>query len=155
MRPCAFLGCDRGAVARGWCKRHWERWWKHGDPAVVKSSREHAATCSVSGCERTYYARGLCRFHAERRRRHGSATEAELLTRAQSGRCAICRKPASGRRVEAVLHRDHDHATGAVRGMLCGRCNKGLGLFNDDASLLLSAIGYLRPFRATEEAIAS
>jgi hypothetical protein len=143
---CSIETCGRLAVARGWCRRHWERWYKHGDPTVSLSDREHGPTCTIDGCGRPYYARGRCRFHAERLRRHGDATLAERLTARQGGRCAICRQEPSGRRVESVLHLDHDHATGRVRGMLCGRCNKALGLLRDDPSLVLSLISYLNPY---------
>jgi hypothetical protein len=38
---------------------------------------------------------------------------------------------------------DHCHKTGKVRGMLCGHCNKGLGLFRDNPATLQQAILYL------------
>ena len=38
---------------------------------------------------------------------------------------------------------DHCHTTGKVRGMLCGSCNKALGLFYDNPATLQQAILYL------------
>lgn len=31
MSPCGVTGCDRATSARGWCKRHYEIWRRHGD----------------------------------------------------------------------------------------------------------------------------
>lgn len=58
----------------------------------------------------------------------------------QNGLCAICKEhPAEGTRLSV----DHDHKTGKIRGLLCIRCNAGLGHFKDEISLLLNAIKYL------------
>lgn len=54
------------------------------------------------------------------------------------GRCAICLAvPTRG------LDVDHDHETGAVRGLLCNRCNKVLGIMKDSPTLLRACAAYL------------
>jgi hypothetical protein len=60
----------------------------------------------------------------------------------QKGCCAICRSSEWGGK-SGVPHVDHDHATGAVRGLLCAGCNHGLGHFADDPARLRAAIRYV------------
>lgn len=59
----------------------------------------------------------------------------------QGGCCALCGEPERGKR--GMLHVDHDHATGSVRGLLCHHCNVALGHFRDDPDRLQAAIDYL------------
>jgi hypothetical protein len=61
----------------------------------------------------------------------------------QKGRCAICRKKPRGKHTDAILHVDHCHETGEVRGLLCSHCNKGLGYFHDQPKMLRRAARYL------------
>jgi hypothetical protein len=65
--------------------------------------------------------------------------DAMLIT--QNGVCAICSKPSSNKK---RLHIDHEHATGAIRGLLCHSCNTGLGLLRDDPILLVRCLEYLK-----------
>lgn len=39
---------------------------------------------------------------------------------------------------------DHCHSTGKVRGLLCDKCNKGLGQFEDNIEVMIKAINYLK-----------
>lgn len=59
----------------------------------------------------------------------------------QGGKCAVCRKPP---RPGKKLCVDHNHKTGAVRGLLCKRCNTALGFFYDEPLLMELAADYLR-----------
>lgn len=53
--------------------------------------------------------------------------------------CAVCGKKETTKRLDV----DHCHTTGVVRGLLCNRCNTGIGQFKDDPGLLRRAASYL------------
>jgi hypothetical protein len=73
--------------------------------------------------------------------------EYERMLREQNGLCAFChRRPARG------LVIDHDHATNRVRGLLCDKCNSGLGFFDDDAERMRTAAGYIDRANGIREA---
>jgi len=57
----------------------------------------------------------------------------------QESRCAICLIKQDNRRFSV----DHDHKTGKIRGLLCNKCNLGLGNFRDSKTILEQAIKYL------------
>lgn len=56
----------------------------------------------------------------------------EAMFRYQDGRCAICGETGG----DKGLVVDHCHVSGRVRGLLCSRCNVGLGTFRDDEMFL-------------------
>lgn len=72
-----------------------------------------------------------------------SPEDYEKLIEEQNNQCKICGKNGKDCRYK-VLVVDHCHATGKIRGLLCDRCNIGLGKFKDNLALLDSAAKYLR-----------
>jgi hypothetical protein len=66
----------------------------------------------------------------------------ERMLEEQNGVCAICSSPPPNNR-KTRLAIDHCHKTGKVRGLLCDKCNRSIGLLKDDVSVLKSAIKYL------------
>jgi hypothetical protein len=85
------------------------------------------------------YKRSLRNSHLKRKYSITLADYEAMLT-AQAGGCAICGAPEPDGQ---SLHVDHCHDTGAVRGLLCFRCNAGLGQFDHDSDRLARAASYL------------
>lgn len=79
----------------------------------------------------------------ELRKRGMNQTLYEELLALQGGRCAICKTTQPSKRRE-YFDIDHCHQTSALRGLLCERCNRGIGLFQDSPELLESAARYIR-----------
>jgi hypothetical protein len=75
------------------------------------------------------------------KRKYGITLEQyDEMLRAQGGVCAICtREP----HPTISLHVDHDHETGALRGLLCFPCNQAIGSLREDPFLLRAAADYL------------
>jgi hypothetical protein len=82
-------------------------------------------------------------------------TEDEVITMLvkQNNRCCICDveftpRPGTMKTKHLTYHIDHDHATGGARGLLCQKCNLGIGYFNDDVILLNRVVEYLTLYQA-------
>jgi hypothetical protein len=58
--------------------------------------------------------------------------------------CKICDKQHDPSIKRGRLYVDHNHVTGAIRGLLCSECNFALGKMNDRIDLLEKAIAYLK-----------
>lgn len=80
------------------------------------------------------------------RRRHRQSTygltheQFTALYVRQGCACGICGTVV----LPSKIHVDHDHQTGKVRGLLCGLCNRGLGLFKDSVTRLRAAVRYAK-----------
>lgn len=74
-----------------------------------------------------------------------SLAEYERMREEQGGVCAICKL------VVRVLVVDHSHKEGHIRGLLCHKCNSGLGYFIDSTENMESAIIYLKKDETTRQ----
>lgn len=92
--------------------------WQKANPDKVKAAQRRAVLKREYGITPEQYDR----MHAE-----------------QGGVCAICGDQQRGRALDV----DHDHVTGAVRGLLCSGCNQTLGKMKDSPDLLRAAAAYL------------
>lgn len=83
----------------------------------------------------------------------------ETMMEKQNDKCAICNTYIGGFQADKngtlVLqaHVDHDHKTNKVRGLLCSRCNLGLGCFKDNRNYLIGAIQYLDKHNETQQIV--
>lgn len=75
----------------------------------------------------------------------------EVLYKQQNGVCAICSCPEThiNNKTKQLqpLCVDHDHVTGKVRGLLCHRCNRAIGLLGDQLSHIKNVLRYLEAFQ--------
>jgi hypothetical protein len=86
-------------------------------------------------------------WHRAKLKKYGmTQQDYEQLLLAQNGVCAICRREERGKVNGRTLPLsiDHDHTTGRVRGLLCGKCNTSLGGFEDNQTFIMSALTYLQ-----------
>jgi hypothetical protein len=110
----------------------------------------------VGGMEyrKKFYAENRDRLVADMKRRfrlkrYGVTQQQfiEMLMR-QGHQCAICHDPLDKPYV------DHDHASGTVRGLLCGACNSGIGMLKESTDVLRAAITYIEANGAWKKTVA-
>lgn len=131
--------------------RDWAKYKSENAERIRAVNRETAARNRAANPER-YKQRRRESYHrtraAVRDRRieklFGVSPDLYLLVeQEQEGVCAICRQPQNAHNTDK-LSVDHNHVTGEFRGLLCAKCNLGLGQFEDDPERLAAAITYLR-----------
>jgi hypothetical protein len=118
--------------------------WLTRDGSIEASERKH-----IEKKSRKKHAKYVARYNksVHLQKMYG-VTMAEFNTMylLQGGICAICGNPEKSKNQDGTtkyLAVDHDHKTGAVRGLLCRKCNHMLGYGNDDPEVLKQAAKYL------------
>lgn len=71
--------------------------------------------------------------------------EYNTMLEAQNHSCAICHC-AQKMAQTTKMYVDHSHITGKVRGLLCHKCNTGIGMLNDDLKTIENAVAYLKKY---------
>jgi hypothetical protein len=141
---CAYAAAGRCSktntkLSRGLCRNHYEKARRDGvlpPPTVF--------TCDVCGTAMPKKSGGIHRFCSKtctlivRRAKNVGIADLRKAHEIFSGdvACSIC-----GAREDIVG--DHDHETGEFRGLLCGRCNVGIGMLGDSPERLRQAAEYL------------
>lgn len=135
-----------------------ESWWY----ATLAEAERAQLETEVAACGRDYSARKRVwrRWGHKCRRRDGryrdyerarglkrhyglTASAYQALLDSQVGCCAVCHTTRGNSRSDRLFV-DHDHATGKVRGLLCGRCNTILRRMGDDLDGVMRFVAYLR-----------
>jgi len=118
--------------------------WRDNNPELARErnrtkKRDHAKDEAAKNRWRASEAGKQAQRASHLRHTYGLTPEQFTdMVLAQGGHCAIC-----GRAPKRLMV-DHDHATGRVRGLLCGRCNSALGTFGDTVEGLMRAVAYLQ-----------
>jgi len=164
---CFEEGCETPAFSRKLCNKHYMAHRYRGTLDTISPATHHSLTninpdgrtadCSQcgEGFKITKHgAQWKCRTKARQNGRkqltfgtdsaipradiHTAFTE---LNRVQNGLCAICKKPCD---TNDVLSVDHCHETGKIRGLLCNKCNIGIGMLGDSVAGVQAALDYLK-----------
>lgn len=145
-RTCSVEWCERALLAQGYCSGHYKRVKDKVD--LEKPFRifvEKTGRCSIATCNRPDDHRNMCKMHYTRMRKYSLTPERaqELFVKTT---CEICG------RSDAPLVIDHDHSCcpekstscgNCIRGVICARCNSGLGYFFENVVAMKAAIAYL------------
>lgn len=131
--------------------RETQKAWNARNPEKVRATAKRWNDANRVRINATARAKRLlpghfaARLDSVLRHRYGlTLADYDALLLAQGGVCAICLLPESHARSKRLAV-DHCHVTGAVRGLLCYRCNVSLGYLGNDHRRALSAAAYLSP----------
>jgi hypothetical protein len=143
---CSEEDCHELAARKnGMCEKHYRL-----------NQRAAKPQCKMPGCDKPArwdgFCQGCCGVPRKIFETYGiTAEQFTTMLEAQNGVCAICRKPPNPKGRVKRLEVDHDHRCcpgkkscgKCVRGLLCGACNRMVGIADDEPERLQAAIRYL------------
>ena len=122
-------------------KRYYE---KHKEVILAKGKESPAAKASRKKYREKPETKALIRNYKLIREYGITSKEYEELLISQKYLCAGCNIHQVD--LNKTLHVDHNHDTGQVRGLLCGNCNRAIGLVKENIETLLNLITYLEKY---------
>jgi len=71
MEQCLIKDCKKESFARGYCRMHYARWWKHGNPNIVRvrglgKLAKNIGNCIIEGCQNPQEIKHFCNKHYRR-----------------------------------------------------------------------------------------
>lgn len=153
---CKIDGCNnKRGRALGLCYTHYQHDLKRRNPEFAERRKEEIRNWYAKNREKVIAHVSRYRkshpwtpeYARERKLKSAYGLTIEdynRMLRKQGGTCAICFRPPNGERLVV----DHDHIQNKVRGLLCSRCNKGIGMLEDNPRLLSKAVTYLNMHNA-------
>jgi len=139
LNKCIIDGCDGVVSSRGFCQKHYYQ----NNKETIKdySNNYHKKHKEV------IRNKALIKLYTITIEQYN-----ELLQK-QDGKCAICGKHHSEFKVALSVDHDHNCCHGrescgkCIRGLLCASCNRGIGHFSDDSTMLKIAVDYIDNFK--------
>lgn len=124
---------------RIWCQKHKK------ERRAISSRWSKNNMGKVLEMQRAWRRRNPDKVFNQRLKVHYGITlkEYNALLEKQGGVCSICKSPPNLLARQKRLHTDHCHDTKKIRGLLCDRCNRGIGFFDERPDLLKNASDYL------------
>jgi len=144
---CNTPNCNRKSKSKSLCEAHYARFNRVGENFSTKEIRKNFVyskedSCIVPRCNNRPHAKKMCKNHYNQQHKH-KIDFFEIIPLLELG-CMVCGS-------FETLSIDHDHAicsekiacNKCFRGILCGPCNRALGIVNDDKQILKNMVEYL------------
>lgn len=117
------------------CRNQRNKEWRLANLEKIRAKERTRSHKKIRADKRYAYERKLLTKYGL------TLADVDVIARAQGRVCAICKQVRKGRHGKLCV--DHNHQTGKVRGLLCEKCNMGLGHFEDSPVLLARAMRYV------------
>lgn len=135
---------DRKHMARGRCQKCYQKWMTENVPEYKDAQKRARDEWKKRNKDRVREyaqkprAKRVTKSSNLRRYKITFEQYVEMRSR-QNNTCAICNGPGG----KNGLGIDHCHASGVVRGLLCSKCNAGIGMLGEDLERMSAAIEYV------------